>query len=128
MMRTIVVNLPVRKLEASEAFFAELGFTFNPEFSDDTTACMVVADNAFVMLIEEERFRDFIVGEISDATTTEVMTSVSARSREQVDALVAKAIALGGKPWKPAMEEGSMYGRSFQDLDGHVWDFHAPAA
>src|SRR5947207_15764898 len=71
-MRTIVVNLPVRKLEDSEAFFSELGFTFNPEFSDDKTACMVVADNAFVMLIEQERFRDFIVGEISDATTTEV--------------------------------------------------------
>ncbi len=77
-MRTIVVNLPVRKLEASEAFFSELGFTFNPEFSDDKTACMVVADNAFVMLIEQERFCDFIVGEISDATTTEVVTSVSA--------------------------------------------------
>lgn len=126
-MRTIVVNLPVRKLGDSEAFFSELGFTFNPEFSDDKTARMVVADNAFVMLIEQDRFRDFIVGEISDATTTEVVTSLSAESHEQVDALVAKAIAAGGKPWKPAMEEGSMYGRGFQDLDGHVWDFHAAA-
>ena len=126
-MRTIVVNLPVRKLEDSEASFSELGFTFNPEFSDDKTACMVVADNAFVMLIEQDRYREFIVAEISDATTTEVVTSLSAESREQVDALVAKAIAAGGKPWKPAMEEGSMYGRSFQDLDGHVWDFHAAA-
>ena len=84
---------------------------------------MVVDQNIYVMLLAKERFRDFITGEISDATRgTEVITSLSTDSREQVDELVANAIAAGGKPWKPAVQEGPMYGGSFQDLDGHVWE------
>jgi uncharacterized protein len=122
-MRMIFLNLPVKDLDASKAFFGELGFEFNPQFSDDTAACMVVDENIFVMLLVEERFRDFINDEIADATsTTEAITSLSAESREQVDETVAKAIAAGGKPWKPNLEEGPMYGGSFQDLDGHVWE------
>ncbi len=122
-MRTIFLNLPVKDLRASRAFFAGLGFPFNADFSDDQAACMVVDRNIFVMLLVEERFADFVTGEISDATTaTEVVTSLSAGSREQVDDLVARAIAAGGKPWKPAVEDGPMYGGSFQDLDGHVWE------
>jgi len=122
-MRLIFVNLPVKDLEASKGFFTELGFELSPAFSDDKCACMVVDQNIFVMLLVEARFRDFINGEISDATqATEVLTSLSADSREQVDELVAKAIAAGGKPWKPAVAEGPMYGSSFQDLDGHVWE------
>lgn len=122
-MRMIFVNLPVKDLAASRAFFTELGFEFNPEFSDDKAACLVVDQNIFVMLVVEERFRDFINGSISDATTaTEVLTCLSADSRAQVDDLVAKAVAAGGKPWKPAVAEGPMYGGSFQDLDGHVWE------
>ena len=75
------------------------------------------------MLLVNERFSDFINDEIADASkTTEAITCLSADSREQVDALVAKAIASGGKAWKPAMEEGPMYGGSFQDIDGHVWE------
>lgn len=122
-MRMIFVNLPVKDLEASKRFFGELGFDFNPEFSDDAAACMVVDENIFVMLLVEERFRDFINGEIADAgSTTEAITALSAESKEQVDETVSKAIAAGGKPWKPIMEEGPMYGGSFQDLDGHVWE------
>jgi uncharacterized protein len=122
-MRMIFVNLPVKDLDASKAFFTELGFEFNPQFSDDTAACMIVDENIFVMLLVEERFRDFINDEVADATrTTEVLTALSADSKQQVDETVAKAIAAGGKPWKPAMEEGPMYGGSFQDLDGHVWE------
>jgi uncharacterized protein len=122
-MRMIFVNLPVKDLEASKGFFGELGFEFNPEFSDDTAACMIVDENIFVMLLVEERFRDFINGDIADATrATEVLTALSADSKEHVDELIAKAIAAGGKPWKPIMEEGPMYGGSFQDLDGHVWE------
>jgi predicted lactoylglutathione lyase len=122
-MRMIFVSLPVEDLEASKGFFSELGFEFNPQFSDDTAACMVVDENIFVMLLVKERFRDFINDEIADATsTTEAITCLSADSKEQVDETVAKAIAAGGKPWKPAMEEGPMYGGSFQDLDGHVWE------
>ena len=122
-MRMIFVNLPVKDLEASKAFFGELGFDFNPEFTDDTAACMVVDQNIFVMLLVEERFRDFINDDIADAaSTTEVLTALSADSREEVDETIAKAIAAGGKPWKPPLDEGPMYGGSFQDLDGHVWE------
>ena len=122
-MRMIFVNLPVKDLPASRSFFTELGFTFNADFSDGQAACMVIDQNIFVMLLAEQRFADFVTGEISDATAaTEVITSLSAESREQVDELVAQAIATGGKPWKPAVEDGPMYGGSFQDPDGHVWE------
>ena len=122
-MRMIFVNLPVKDLEASKRFFVELGFENNPEFTDDTAACVVIDENIFVMLLTEDRFKDFINGDIADATsTTEVLTCLSAGSREEVDELVEKAIAAGGKPWKPALEEGLMYGGTFQDPDGHVWE------
>ena len=122
MSRMIFVNLPVKDLDASKAFFGELGFSFEPQFTDDSAACMVVDDNIFVMLLVEERFKDFINGEIADADTTEVLTCLSAGSREEVDALVEKALAAGGEPWKEILEEGPMYGGSFRDLDGHVWE------
>jgi predicted lactoylglutathione lyase len=122
-MRMIFVNLPVKDLKASIGFFTELGFGFNPEYTSDEAACMVVDDNIFVMLLTEERFQDFVNGEIADATqTTEAITCLSADSPEEIDETVAKAIAAGGKPWKPAMNQGPMYGGSFQDLDGHVWE------
>jgi predicted lactoylglutathione lyase len=122
-MRMIFVNLPVKDLEASKGFFGELGFEFNPEFTGDDAACMIVDENIFVMLLTEERFRDFINDEVADTTqATEVLNCLSAESRQEVDELVEKAIAAGGKPWKPNMDEGPMYGGSFQDLDGHVWE------
>jgi predicted lactoylglutathione lyase len=121
-MRMIFVNLPVKDLEQSTEFFAELGFEFNPQFCNDQCACMVVDQNIFVMLLAEERFRDFINGEVSDATTTEVLMCLSADSREYVDETIARAVAAGGKPWKPPVADGPMYGGSFQDLDGHVWE------
>jgi uncharacterized protein len=119
----IFVNLPVKDLAASKTFFTELGFAFNQEYSDNDAACMVVDENIFVMLLEEARFKDFINGEIADATTTtESITCLSVDSKEQIDETVAKAIAAGGKPWKPTLAEGPMYGGSFQDLDGHAWE------
>ena len=122
-MRMIFVNLPVKDLAASQAFFTALGFEFNADFSDDKAACMVVDSNIFVMLLVEERFREFLNGDLVDATTAnEVMTGLSADSRAQVDDLLAKAIAAGGKPWQPVIDDGPMYGGSFQDLDGHVWE------
>ncbi|MDK1387014.1 VOC family protein [Sinorhizobium sp. 8-89] len=123
-MRMIFVNLPVKNLEASRAFFSALGFTFNEQFSDETAACMVIDDNIFAMLLTEAKFRDFITGEISDASKgTEVITALSAASRAECDDMLAKALAAGAKPWKPAIDYGSMYGISFQDLDSHVWEF-----
>jgi predicted lactoylglutathione lyase len=122
-MRMIIVNLPVKDLPRSREFFTALGFTFKAEFSDDCAACMVIEENIFAMLLTEQRFKEFINGEISDSTsTTEVITSLSAASRAEVDETIAKAVAAGGKPWKPTVEHGPMYGGSFQDLDGHVWD------
>ena len=121
-MRMIFVNLPVRDLEASKRFFGELGFAFNPQFTTDDAACMVVEENICAMLLTEEFFKTFINGEIADPDTTEVLTCLSAGSREEVDGLVSKALAAGGTPWKPTLENGPMYGGSFRDLDGHVWE------
>jgi uncharacterized protein len=122
-MRMIFVNLPVKKIEATRAFFAALGFSFNPDFSDDKTACMVIEENIFAMLMEEDRFRDFINNDISDATKAqEVLIALSAGSRAEVDDFLAKALAAGGKAWKPIQDLGFMYGCSFQDIDGHVWE------
>ena len=122
-MRMIFVNLPVENLTASRAFFTALGFEFNSDFSDASCACMVVDRNIFVMLLVRERFGHFVIGRIADATAgTEVITCLSAKSREEVDETVARAIAAGGRPWQPAVEDGPMYGGSFQDLDGHVWE------
>lgn len=122
-MRKIFVNLPVKDLDASKRFFGALGFDFNPNFIDESAACMVVSDAIFVMLLTEARFRDFINDEIADASkTTEVLTCLSVEAREDVDALREMALAAGGKAWKPNMDHGWMYGSSFQDPDGHVWE------
>lgn len=122
-MRMIFVNLPIKNLDASRTFFAALGFSFNPEFSDNTCACMVVEENIYVMLLTETRFRDFITGDVANAhRNTEVITCLSADSRAEVDKTYSLAIAAGGRPWKPTMDLGPMYGCSFQDLDGHVWE------
>ena len=121
-MRMIFVNLPVQDIKRSREFFAALGFSFNEQFSDNEVACVVIDDNIFVMLLEEARFKTFIKGDISDPRTTEVLTALSADSPQEVDDLLAKALAAGGQPWKPVMQEGPMYGASFRDPDGHVWE------
>ena len=123
-MRMIFVNLPVKSVAASRRFFGALGYGFNEQFSDENTACMVVDENIFVMLLEHHLFSDFITGEISDATkATEVLTCLSADSRAEIDDVLAKALAAGAKPWKPVLDMGPMYGCSFQDLDDHVWEY-----
>ncbi|MBT9291957.1 VOC family protein [Prosthecodimorpha staleyi] len=123
-MRMIFVNLPVKDLNASKAFFQALGFTFNPQFTNDEAACMVIAENhVYAMLLTEPRFRDFITGEIADAERVkEVLNALSCASREEVTDLKARALAAGGREWKPDMDHGFMVGASFQDLDGHVWE------
>jgi predicted lactoylglutathione lyase len=122
-MRMIFVNLPVKDLPKSKAFFEALGFTINPQFTNDDAACVVIDENIFAMLLTEPFFKGFINGEIADASkVTESLTCLSASSRQEVDDLLAKAMAAGGKPWKPVMDQGPMYGGSFQDPDGHVWE------
>ncbi|MGB0120987.1 MAG: VOC family protein [Solirubrobacterales bacterium] len=121
-MRMIFVNLPVKDVEASKKFFAALGFKHNPQFSDDSATSIVFDENIYAMLLNHERFSDFINGEIADPSTTEVLTALSCESREEVDSLLEKALASGGKPWKPVIDMGFMYGASFRDPDDHVWE------
>ncbi|MFD4029221.1 VOC family protein [Streptomyces sp. NPDC058637] len=123
MPQMIFVNLPVKDLETSKNFFGKLGFGFNPQFSDETTACLVISDTIFAMLISEPRFKDFTKKEIADASrTTEVLLALSADSRDRVDELADAALAAGGSPANDAMDMGFMYGRSFQDPDHHIWE------
>ncbi len=124
-MRWIFVNLPVSDLAAAKAFYGGLGFGFNQQFSDERTASVVVADNIVVMLLARDRFAEFLpdAGRMGNpARTTTVLNALSAASREEADDLLARALASGGKPWMPAQDHGFMYGVSFADPDGHVWE------
>ena len=120
MSRMIFVNLPVADVEAAKRFYVELGMKVNPLFTTDDCASIVVEDNIVIMLLSEQRFRDFIVNDVADRDTTEVLICLSADSREDVDALCDNALAAGAGAWKEPMDQGFMYGRSFRDLDGHV--------
>ena len=123
MHKQIYVNLPVKDLARSRAFFSSLGFDFNPQFSNDQGACMIIGENIFAMLLAEPFFQGFTSKPISNAReTTEVLTCLSCESREEVDALVAKALAAGGRAPNPKQDHGFMYGHGFEDLDGHVWE------
>jgi predicted lactoylglutathione lyase len=121
--RLIFVNLPVRDLSASTAYFRALGFAFDERFTDDSCACMVVSDQAYVMLLVESRFADFTTKPVVDARAgTEAILCVSAESREAVDAFADAALEAGGSRAGEPMDHGFMYGRSFHDLDGHLWE------
>ena len=123
MSRKIFVNLPIKNMERSQAFFKSLGFSFNPQFTNEQGACMVVSDDIFVMLLVEPFFQTFTKKAIADATkTTEVLMCLSAESRAEVDELVKKAIAAGGTSPNPPQDHGFMYGHGFEDLDGHQWE------
>jgi predicted lactoylglutathione lyase len=123
MARQIYVNLPVKNLEQTKAFFGALGFSFNPQFSDEQALCMVVEDNIYVMLLVESFFKSFISKEISDAKkSTEVLVCLSCNSRAEVDELVAKAVKAGGTIPREPQDYGFMYSRAFEDLDGHIWE------
>jgi predicted lactoylglutathione lyase len=123
MARKIFVNLPVKDLSKSVDFFTQLGFAFDPNFTDESATCMIISDEAFAMLLVEDRFKDFTNKDICDATThTEAILALSADSRQQVDDLVNKALAAGGQPSNDPMDRGFMYGWSFQDIDGHLWE------
>lgn len=123
MATQIFVNLPVKDLKRSVAFFTKLGYTFDPQFTDDNATCMIVGDNIFVMLLVESFFKTFTPKAICDATrSTEVLLALSADSRAAVDALVAKAVAAGGTTPTEPKDHGFMYQHGYQDLDGHLWE------
>ena len=123
MARLTFVNLPVSDLDRSVAFFSGLGFEFNAQFTDEQATCMVVSDQAFVMLLVEPFFSTFTRKGIADANEQiEIILGVSATSRDEVDELVDRALELGGAAANEPQDEGFMYGRSFYDLDGHAWE------
>ena len=120
--RMLFVTIPVADIERSKAFFAELGFSFNPLFSDETAACMLVGEDAFVMLGTREKFAELSKLPMADPTTHALaLYCFSVSSRDEVDAISAAALAAGGKEADGAEDYGFMYSRSFFDLDGHGW-------
>ena len=120
------MNLPVKDLDKSIAYFRKLGFNFNPKFTDATATCMIVADGIYVMLLTEAKFREFTPKQICDTrTSTEMLLALSLDSRAEVDALAEAAVAAGGTTYSDPKDYGFMYQRAFQDLDGHSWElFH----
>jgi uncharacterized protein len=123
MTTKIFVNLTVKDLDRCRRFFKQLGFTFNPQFTDETAACMVITDDIYAMLLTYPKFKEFTKKDIADAQkTTEVLTCLSFDSKDEVNELVDKAVAAGGTEAREPQDYGFMYGRSFNDLDGHIWE------
>jgi uncharacterized protein len=123
MHKQIFVNLPIADMAKSQAFFRALGYSFDPNFTNDQGASLVLGENLYAMLLVREFFATFIDKPIADAhKSTEVLVCVSCDSREQVDSLVAKAIAAGGKAPRKPQDHGFMYAHGFEDLDGHLWE------
>ncbi|CAH0172122.1 hypothetical protein SRABI83_01213 [Arthrobacter sp. Bi83] len=123
MATQIYVNLPVKNLDKAVEFFTALGFSFNPDFTDENATCMIINDDAYVMLLVEGFFKTFTSKDIVDSTgSTEAIMAFSVDSREGVDDMYRKAIAAGGKESQPVQDYGFMYSHSFQDLDGHLWE------
>jgi hypothetical protein len=119
----IFVNLPVKDLDKSIAFFTRLGFKFNPQFTDHTATCMIVSEDIFVMLLTEAKFKTFTPKAICDATkSTEVLVALAIESREKVDQMIRTAVAAGATTYAEPKDYGFMYQHGFQDLDGHIWE------
>jgi uncharacterized protein len=120
----IFINLAVKDLNKAKAFFSSLGFSFNQQFTNEQAACMVISeDHSYVMLLVEDFFKTFIKKTLADANkSTEVLICLSCDSRSEVDEMVAKAIAAGGRAYKEAKDHGFMYEHGFEDLDGHLWE------
>jgi len=131
MATKIFVNLPVKNLKKSIEFFTQLGYQFNPQFTDETATCMIVADDIFVMLLTQAKFKEFTPKPICDATkSTEVLVCLSCESRDAVSDLVRKAVAAGGTTHAESKDYGFMFQHGYQDLDGHIWEliYMDPAA
>lgn len=123
MHKQIFVNIAVNDLPKSKAFFEKLGLTFNAQFTNDQAASLEIGENIYAMLLVKEFFKTFTHKTLVDASTsTEVLICLSCESRAEVDALVAKAVAAGGKTPRPVQDYGFMYSHGFEDLDGHIWE------
>jgi predicted lactoylglutathione lyase len=123
MATQIFVNLPVKDLNKSKEFFEKLGFSFNPQFTNEQGACLVIGENIFAMLLTEPFFKTFTKKDIADAKkTTEALIAIDAESRQSVDEMVKRAVEAGGSLYRNADDYGWMYSHSFADLDGHQWE------
>lgn len=124
MANMIFVNLPVRDLKAAMAYYKVLGFDHNPQFTDETAACIVISDTIFVMLLTHDKFREFTNTPIPDAKAEiGALYALSRDSREAVDTIADAALKAGGREQRDATDYGFMYGRAIADLDGHVWEY-----
>jgi predicted lactoylglutathione lyase len=122
MINSIFVNLPVKSLKTSVDFFTALGFEFNPQFTSETSTCMLVGDNIYVMLLEHERFTGFIDKPMADPSTNEAILAFGLNSADEVRALSSKAHELGARKINEPEDLGFMFSWGFEDLDGHLWD------
>ncbi len=123
MKKQIFINLPVADLKKSMDFYTQIGFTNNPQFTDETAACMVLSEEIFVMLLTHAKFNEFTKKKIADTkTTASVINSLSVESNDTVNAIISKAIAAGGTEPTQAKDYGFMQQRSFEDFDGHLWE------
>lgn len=121
--KQIYINLPVKDLKKSIAFFKKVGFEFNDMFTNDESAALIIGDNIFAMLSTEEKYKTFTPKAIADtAATTEVILAITADSKEQVDEIVNRALEAGGSKFTDSVDHGFMYYGSFQDVDGHAWE------
>jgi predicted lactoylglutathione lyase len=122
MFKQIFVNLPIENLKRSVDFFTELGFTFNPQFTDEQGTCMIVSEHIYIMLLEKDKFQSFTTKQIADKNTVEALFSFSCDSKEEVVRIAEKAFSLGGKRINDPEDHGFMVSWAFEDLDGHSWD------
>lgn len=124
-MKTFI-NLPVGDVDTSTKFFSELGFEFDPNFTDENATCMLISEDSYVMLLVNSFFGRFTRREVADATrSTEVIVALTVDSRREVDDLVDRALSAGGRAGTDPLDDGPMYSRNFHDLDGHLWEvFH----
>lgn len=123
MATKIFVNLPVKDLNRSKEFFTQIGFTINPQFTDETAACVVITEDIYAMILTHAKFKEFTPKQIADSTkTSEVLTALSFDSKERVNEIADAAIQAGGSEARPASDYGFMYSRSFNDPDGHIWE------
>ena len=122
MIRELYINLPTKNVGKTRKFFSSLGFDFDEKFCSDNSLRMIIDEKTCVMFLNEERFKDFSGKEMEDVRrTAEVVFVLSVNSKEEVDGLIEKAINLGGREINKSKDYGAMYGRNFEDLDGHIW-------
>jgi uncharacterized protein len=124
MSTKIFVNLPVKELDRSVAFFTKLGYTFNAQFTDENATCMIIGETIFAMLLVEKFFKTFTPKPLADAKqTTEAIIALSLDSRDEVNKIVETALASGGRRYTEPKDHGFMYQWGFEDPDGHIWEY-----